>query len=286
VIPAIEFSPQQADLTGFSGYLQNLQFPHRFSEHEGKIVLWVFEQQHVEIAGELYRRFRLLPEQAHILPAKNSRLRIPVAAIARYPVTYGLIIFSVAGFFIVALQLLDWLSFASFQGFSVVGDELYIQPAEQVMQKIISGELWRLLTPAFLHFDIMHLVFNLTMTWFLGNQIEKKEGSLKLLAYVVVMAVISNVSQFYYAPDHLFGGMSGINYGFLGYCGVVNYRNRKSCFNLPVGFFMVSVIAMLLGFFNFFAIFGYNIANWAHLAGFVAGTMIAAFSKLEDKVVF
>lgn len=281
MISAIEFSPQQPHLTEFSAYLQRLQFPHRLSEHEGRIVLWVYQEEHVAIANELYERFRLMPEYA--LHNAKTQVRSSKLSSVSSPVSLSLILACVAGFLVVTLHALEWLSLFSLQGFDLVGEALQVHDPELVRQKIIGGELWRLFTPVFLHFDIMHLTFNATILWFLGSQIEKKEGSIRFLMYVLVMGVVSNMTQYYYSADHLFGGMSGVNYGLLGYCGLLNYRHKLPVYFLPSGFFIVSVIMMLLGFLNVFSLFGYAIANWAHLAGFVAGLLLAMLAGNRQK---
>ena len=78
------------------------------------------------------------------------------------------------------------------------------------------GEIWRPVTPIFMHFGIIHILFNMMWLKELGTMIEFKNGSLKMLLMVLIIAVVSNVGQDYYKGPY-FGGMSGVVYGLFGY---------------------------------------------------------------------
>lgn len=284
---AIEFPEDQPDLNEFSLFLNQINFPHRLSEHNDKVVLWVYEEEHIAIANQLYQRFLLQP-LVKISSDNFTSIRKGqslVDFLMRYPVTLVLLLLCISGFYIFIMQKLQLISLFSFQGFLVEGQNYSVNSVDIVKQQIQDGQLWRLFTPVFLHFDIMHVTFNATILWFLGNQVEKKEGSISLLWVVFLTGIISNVGQYYFSMTHLFGGMSGVNYGLLAYCAYKNFKSDPPVFFLPAGFFMVSVVMMLLGFMNVFSLFGYSIANWAHLAGFISGLVLAIiFNKKKDNV--
>ena len=67
------------------------------------------------------------------------------------------------------------------------------------LSAIRSGEVWRLFTPMFVHYGILHLVFNMLWLLDLGSQIETKKGSLFILLLVLTVDPVANILQFYFA---------------------------------------------------------------------------------------
>src|SRR5690606_36822139 len=45
------------------------------------------------------------------------------------------------------------------------------------LPEVFSGQVWRLITPIFLHFGLMHIFFNLYAIALVGTMIERLEGS-------------------------------------------------------------------------------------------------------------
>jgi GlpG protein len=79
-----------------------------------------------------------------------------------------------------------------------------------------TGQAWRLLTPMFVHWNILHLVFNVFWLRDLGAMIETRRGSLRFLSLVLAVAILPFFVQYlWHGP--IFGGMSGVNYGLFGY---------------------------------------------------------------------
>ena len=73
------------------------------------------------------------------------------------------------------------------------------------------AEYLRIISPIFLHFGLLHLVFNCLWLGLLGSKIEIQEGSIHLLLIVLISAA-SNLSQYYWSGTVYFGGMSGVIY--------------------------------------------------------------------------
>lgn len=56
-----------------------------------------------------------------------------------------------------------------------------------------SGEYWRLLTPIFIHFGVLHLLFNMLWLWDLGGAVESRRGLWYFAGFVVVSGIGGNL---------------------------------------------------------------------------------------------
>jgi GlpG protein len=150
------------------------------------------------------------------------------------------------------------------------------------MTPIMEGQVWRLVTPIFLHFGFLHLLMDMYMLYFLGGAVEQRRGPLRYLMLVLVIAVISNLVQYYFGhpimdgPElkwiHLpnFGGMSGVVYGLFGYIWM------KARFQPELGFRIhPNTVIFLIALF-FLSMTGWvgPIANGCHIGGLLSGMLI------------
>lgn len=146
---------------------------------------------------------------------------------------------------------------------------------------LASGQIWRLITPDFLHFSWTHVIFNSVMLWFLGSQVEWMDGRGRLITLFVVASLASNGLQ-YLVSGPLFGGLSGVVYGILGYCWVS--QRRRPRFQFPPALVTFALVWMVIGFTPLPEMLGLGrMANEAHLGGFVAGLAVAALMPLRGK---
>ena len=51
-------------------------------------------------------------------------------------------------------------------------------------------QIWRWVSHAFLHFSLMHILFNLVWWWYLGGPLERRLGTGKLLEITVLSAIL------------------------------------------------------------------------------------------------
>jgi len=143
-----------------------------------------------------------------------------------------------------------------------------------------SGEVWRFVTPIFLHFNFLHILFNMSWLRSLGGAIEYVRGTRRFLILVTVIAVISNLAQLYWSGP-AFGGMSGVVYGLIGYAWMKGKTQPWLGIGLSSDQVVYSVLFLLLCMGGAFG----PIANAAHVAGFVVGIVIGARQAIWKRVV-
>lgn len=58
---------------------------------------------------------------------------------------------------------------------------------------ILRGEVWRLLTPVFLHGGLLHLFFNMLVLYFAGQRVEEMRGGREFALFYLVSGVFANL---------------------------------------------------------------------------------------------
>jgi GlpG protein len=143
------------------------------------------------------------------------------------------------------------------------------------------SESWRFITPAFLHFSALHIVFNLLWWWQLAGIVEKQQGKQRLLLIFLFTAIASNLAQYFLVSPY-FGGLSGVVYGLVGYCWLFGLLNKNSKVCLQNSYFGFLLVWLVLGFVDMLPM---NVANYAHLVGLLAGLLLAFLtSKLKCEI--
>ena len=127
------------------------------------------------------------------------------------------------------------------------------------------GQVWRVVTPIFLHGGALHLICNLFWMWLLGGQFEHLRGTLRLVLFVLGAAAVSMLAEVAIDPRVLAGGMSGVNYALFGYVWIRWQFAPEEGFQLS----RFTALFMIAWFFYCFTLSG--IANGAHAFGFAYG---------------
>lgn len=134
------------------------------------------------------------------------------------------------------------------------------------LPEVRSGQFWRLITPIFLHFHLLHITFNSVAMWVLGSVLERRMGPGHLIVLVLATGLGSNLAE-YAGGSPWFGGLSGVVYGLLGYFWVQGRSNprfglrlRSEVVYLMLGWFVLCWVEIIP-----------NVANWAHTAGLGLG---------------
>jgi GlpG protein len=137
------------------------------------------------------------------------------------------------------------------------------------------GEVWRLVTPIFMHGSILHILFNMWWLSALGTLIEVRRGTLRLATIVLVSAILSNLGQFFYNERHdpgdpaLWEGFSGVVYALFGYVWM------KSLHEPEQGMIIHPNTVTIMLFWLVLCMTGSvgPIANAAHVAGLLVGVV-------------
>lgn len=267
----------EEDLRPLSAALYQRGVGHRIVEERGRQVLKVADPLQVAEVEALYRAWRAGEVEIRLEPRPRPRAAVPALAAWRgVSVTLVLLALSAIGFLLVYLQpSLALLSALTFTPFSIQGGQLSF--GDQ------GHQYWRLITPAFLHFGWLHIVFNSLWLWELGARVERVMGSVNMLGLFLVIALVSNSAQYLFGGPGIFGGMSGVVYGLLGFSWVGGkvqprwtFRPRRSIMLFMVGWLVICVLGVV-------EVLGFGaVANAAHVGGLLCGAVLgAAFGLLS-----
>ena len=260
--------PPEADTQALRKALWRYRIGHRITAEGDAQVLWVADPGQREALLALVARWQ--QGESLELAEQVSKVDSPVlfSTLKRLPVTVAmvavsLVIFALVGVFgdllIVALTIVP---------IGIVGGELTYG---SLTETLASGQVWRLLSPAFLHFGWMHLIFNLMWVWYFGRQVEAFQGGRTLLLLLVVAGVLANLAQ-YATGTVLFGGMSGVVYALLGHVWLMSRRVPGSGFFVPQMLVVFMLGWMVFTMTDMAGLVGFgNVANEAHLGGLIVG---------------
>lgn len=172
----------------------------------------------------------------------------------------------------------QWISYLTFLPFDVVGRRLVFSGMD--------SQYWRLVTPIFLHFGWLHITFNCLWLWELGGRVERVLGSWNTLGLLLVTAVVSNGSQHLVSGPVLFGGLSGVVYGLLGFSWVAPLLQPRWPIQPAPAIMAFMVGWLLLCMTGVMDILGAGaVANAAHVGGLLCGGLLGLvfglFSRLH-----
>lgn len=160
------------------------------------------------------------------------------------------------------------------QELAASGAKIDLAPTDAVvLPEVQRGEVWRLVTPIFLHFGILHLLFNIIWLRDLGGFMQHRFGAPYLLVFLLTVAVVSNLVQLAWTGPR-FGGLSGVNYGLLGFLWMRGKFDRGGFWQLNP-----QIVQFMVGWFVL-CFFLPGVANGAHAAGLLFG-MLAGFTTAK-----
>jgi len=273
--------PLDQDLGPFSEWLRQQGVQHRIVEEAGEQVLILVNESQQEQVREALSSYLAHPELKEQLRKVNDSILVRRPSM---PTGYDRVSPIQAPFVFVVIAccvLVAWLTNLG-QGGEILRSLLIVNPFdisvnmssiegrwEALLLTLQAGQSWRLVTPDFIHFSVLHIVFNLLMFWVLGGQLEHRRGTLALIILFVVVSLASNVAQLL-DSGLLFGGLSGVVYGLFGYTRVWS-KYDDSVF-MPEGLFRFALIWLIVGYTPLTEWLGLGrMANSAHLYGLLSG---------------
>jgi len=263
----------------FHRYLQQTGIENRVDAEVGRWDLWVYDESQIPSAKEAFAEYQLTPDAkkfdapAIVAPSRPEpevvrprRRQLKEVGNQNVPVT------------ILTAVMCLWMTFATAFGqkTEILSDLLIAMPGSAQLVQVEKGEIWRLLTPIFLHFSPMHLAFNLYMFWMLGTVIERLKGTRTLFLLILTIGIASNLVQFSVSGPS-FGGLSGVVYGLFGYLWMRSYLLPDDGLDMPQSMVtqMIFWIILCLVLRN-----QLPIANGAHFGGLFFGMLLGAFPRL------
>ncbi|MEN6408396.1 MAG: rhomboid family intramembrane serine protease [Anaerolineaceae bacterium] len=198
-------------------------------------------------------------EPANGLPPAEVRMNIPTV---KPRVTYILMGICIV---VYLLQMLSQLA---------LGGDLPLAIGAKINSYILAGQIWRLVTPMFLHGSILHIAFNMYALYAIGLALEQQYGYARYLALFLLSGFAGNVASFLFSPNASVGSSTAI-FGLLAAQGVFVWQNRRffgdRAKSILINTVTIAGINLILGLTP-------GIDNWGHLGGLVGGVIFAALA--------
>lgn len=262
--------PFDQDPMPLSRHLWKARLGHRvLPDEQGNHVFWLLDASHLPFVKQTLDDW----QAGRTTKPNKANTGSLVYRLKKVPVTFVVLLLGC-----LVTVAFEWLFgpivflLISFTPMEFNGSQLISLPLSATLA---SGQWWRLITPIFLHFGIMHLVFNSLWIWVLGEMIERNQGQVKLTLLILFTALVSNSAQFLINGSSQFGGLSGVVYGYLGYIWLWGRLHPQQGLALGNALVVFMLGWMVLGMTDFARSLGLNMANEAHLGGLLAGLAFA-----------
>lgn len=146
-----------------------------------------------------------------------------------------------------------------------------------VKEAVVAGEIYRLISAAFLHASIFHLLFNLYALYIIGNQLENYIGKFKFLMVYLISAISGSLMSCIFNQG-ISVGASGAIFGLLGSLLYFGYHFRLYLGSvLKTQIIPLIILNLTLGFLDS------SIDNAAHIGGLVGGYLATMALGIKGK---
>ena len=156
----------------------------------------------------------------------------------------------------------------------LTGTDYPIALGAKINSAISAGQYWRLVTPIFLHGNVMHIAFNMYALYIIGRGIEMYYGHLEYTLLYFLSGIGGTLFSFYLSQNSSVGA-SGAIFGLIAADAILLYKNKEilgpGAKNMLQRSIMVIVINLLIGL-------SPGIDNWGHVGGMMIGIIYAWFA--------
>lgn len=143
----------------------------------------------------------------------------------------------------------------------------FFQHGELAGVYIADGQFWRMLTSAFLHNDLWHLLSNMLVLFLFGPFVERALGTFRFIAAYVTSAIVASAFVYVLTSPYVATiGASGAVFGLFGMALMLLLRAKEDVRTLLV----LLAINAVISFTNA------SISWQGHLGGFIAGVVLGA----------
>lgn len=140
-----------------------------------------------------------------------------------------------------------------------------------------NGEIYRLITCAFLHIGLIHILFNMYVLYIIGPEVEKCFGKIKFLLIYLISALVGSLFSCLFTTS-VSAGASGAIFGLFGSLLYFGYHYRTMLEGYLKGQILPLIIVNLaIGF----IIPGVDVS--AHIGGLIGGIVASMAVGLKDK---
>ena len=160
------------------------------------------------------------------------------------------------------------------QGFGNIDPGVLLNAGAQYNPLVAQGQVWRIFTAMFLHFNLLHIGLNMLSLFFIGPAIEVFYGKWRYLVIYLLSGIIGGIVTFILQPDAFAAGASGAIFGVFGALGVFYIANRRA-----LGAYGTGAISNWIFWLGLNLVFGFSntgIGIWDHIGGLIAGIVISA----------
>ncbi|MBK8780695.1 MAG: rhomboid family intramembrane serine protease [Anaerolineales bacterium] len=141
---------------------------------------------------------------------------------------------------------------------------------------IRAWELWRFITPVFLHGSISHIFFNMYALLSIGTLLERHFGHSRFFWLYFLGAFTGNVFSFLFTGENGYSvGASTAVFGLIGAEVIFFYQNRELFGSQAKQAISNAVVIIAI---NLFIGLSPGIDNWGHVGGLLGGMIFAWFA--------